>query len=176
MYKTPEGITMHDPSRCIGCQYCQEACPYSAIDLDASSFDGAGYSVISYNEHRENTQPKWSERDSMIPNGTSSGSEVAKLSGAAVPAMNEFETSDVTPIRKSGVIEKCTFCSHRTLNGLPPACVEACPAKARIFGDQDDPNSEIAKALKTQRSFVLKPEAKTRPNVFYIGKYSARER
>ena len=72
------------------------------------------------------------------------------------------------------MVEKCTFCYHRTSNGLQPACVEVCPAKARIFGDQDDPNSEIAKVLKAQKSFRLQEDKGTRPNVHYVGKYSAR--
>jgi Fe-S-cluster-containing dehydrogenase component len=72
------------------------------------------------------------------------------------------------------VVEKCTFCYHRTSNGLQPACVEVCPAKARIFGDQDDPNSEISKVLKAEKSFRLQEDKKTRPNVHYVGKYSAR--
>ena len=88
--------------------------------------------------------------------------------------MNVFESKDVGPLRKQRIIEKCTFCAHRTLNGLQPACVEACPSEARIFGDLDDSNSAVAKALAKQKGFVLKPEAGTRPNVYYVGKYSAR--
>ena len=76
--------------------------------------------------------------------------------------------------KKAKVVEKCTFCHHRTSNGLQPACVEVCPTKARIFGDQDDPNSEIAKVLMAQKSFVLKEEEGTKPNVHYVGKYSVR--
>ena len=52
--------------------------------------------------------------------------------------------------------------------------MEACPAHARIFGDQDDPNAEIARVLKAQKSVVLKEDKGTRPNVRYVGKYSAR--
>ena len=74
----------------------------------------------------------------------------------------------------AGVVEKCTFCYHRTSNGLQPACVEVCPSKARIFGDQDDANSEIAKVLKAQKSFRLQEDKGTKPNVHYVGKYSAR--
>jgi len=57
---------------------------------------------------------------------------------------------------------------HRVLKGLPPACVEACPAGARIFGDLNDPDSEIAKLMSTQPVQVLKPEMGTKPHVFYI--------
>jgi Fe-S-cluster-containing dehydrogenase component len=88
--------------------------------------------------------------------------------------MSGWTGGDVQPIRKPGVVEKCTFCYHRTLNNLQPACVEVCPAKARIFGDQEDSKSEIAQVLKAKKSFRLKEEAGTRPNVHYVGKYSAR--
>jgi Fe-S-cluster-containing dehydrogenase component len=52
--------------------------------------------------------------------------------------------------------------------------VDVCPAQARIFGDQDDPNSKISQVLKAQKSFRLLEEKGTKPNVHYIGKYSAR--
>jgi Fe-S-cluster-containing dehydrogenase component len=174
MYKTPEGITMHDSALCIGCRMCQRACPYSALELAEASLAGESYSVISYNARDAATQPQWTDTLALIPGCTASGSETAKAAGAAMPALNEFAGGDVQPTRKAGVVEKCTFCYHRVSNGLQPACVEACPAKARIFGDQDDPSAEIAKILRTEKSFRLQEEKGTRPNVHYIGKYSAR--
>jgi len=174
MFKTPEGITMHDNERCIGCRLCQQACPYSNLELDDRSLNGETYSVISFNPFGADTQPQWTDTSAMIPGGTASAAETAKAAGAATPALNQFAAGDVQPIRRPGIIEKCTFCYHRTSNGLQPACVEVCPAKARIFGDQDDPNSEIAKVLKANKSFRLQEEKGTRPNVHYIGKYSAR--
>jgi Fe-S-cluster-containing dehydrogenase component len=174
MYKTPEGITMHDPALCIGCQRCQEVCPYSSEKLGLSSLDGGSYSVISFNFDDEKTQPYWTDKSSAIPGCTASGAETAAKAGAPVPAMSQWTSGDLQPIRKDGVIEKCTFCYHRTLNGLKPACVEVCPAQARIFGDQDDPASQIAQLLKSQKTFRLQEEKGTKPNVHYIGKYSAR--
>ena len=88
--------------------------------------------------------------------------------------MSRWQGGDLQPIRKDGVVEKCTFCYHRTLNGLQPACVEVCPAQARIFGDQDDPASQISQLLKSQKTFRLQEDKGTKPNVHYIGKYSAR--
>ena len=174
MFKTPEGVTMHDQSLCIGCQACQGSCPYSNIELDDRSLNGETYSVISFNARDRDTQPNWSDQAEMIPGCTGSGVETAKRAGAAIPALNQFAAGDVQTVRKPGVVEKCTFCYHRTSNGLQPACVEACPAKARIFGDQDDPNSAIAKVLKAEKSVRLQEDKGTRPNVHYVGKYSAR--
>jgi len=174
MFKTPEGITMHNDALCIGCRACQNACPYSHAELDDRSLAGETYSVISFNPPGGNTQPQWSDKSTMIPECTASGVETAKTAGAAIPALNQFVAGDVDAIRKANVVEKCTFCYHRTSNGLQPACVEVCPAQARIFGDQDDPNSEISKVLKAEKSFRLQEDKKTRPNVHYVGKYSAR--
>lgn len=174
MYKTPEGITLHDPSLCIGCGKCMVACPYSSPALDDDSLNGDSYSVISFNYPDADTQPQWSDKTALIAGATASGAEVAKRAGAVKPMLNRFDGKDVPPIRRAGVVEKCTFCYQRTTNGLQPACVEVCPSQARIFGDQDDPKSQIAQVLRTQKSFRLKEEAGTRPNVHYVGKYSAR--
>lgn len=175
MFKTPEGITMHNDELCIGCRACQNACPYSHTELDARSFNGETYSVISFNPHGGETQPQWASQSAIIPGCTASGAETAKMAGARIPAMNQFAAgADVDPVRKAGVVEKCTFCYHRTSNGLQPACVEVCPSKARIFGDQDDAGSEIAGILKAQKSFRLQEDKGTKPNVHYVGKYSAR--
>ncbi len=174
MFKTPEGITMHNDELCIGCRACQNACPYSHAELDDSSLAGETYSVISFNPHDGDPQPQWTDKSAMIAGCTASGAETAKAAGAATPMLNQFVAGDVEAIRRAGVVEKCTFCYHRTSNGLQPACVEACPAKARIFGDQDDPDSEISRVLKSQKSFRVQEEKGTKPNVHYVGKYSAR--
>jgi len=106
MFKTPEGITMHNDELCIGCRACQNACPYSNVELDDRSLAGETYSVISFNPMGEDTQPYWTGKTEMIPGCTASGAETAKRAGAAIPAMNQFEAGDVDAIRKAGVRQK----------------------------------------------------------------------
>ncbi len=65
--------------------------------------------------------------------------------------------------------DKCTFCVHRTDEGVEPSCVNTCPAKARTFGDLSDPRSEVSKLIASAPSKVLKPSFNTEPSVFYIG-------
>jgi molybdopterin-containing oxidoreductase family iron-sulfur binding subunit len=72
------------------------------------------------------------------------------------------------PTRTKGVVEKCTFCSERIAVGKLPACVEACPEKALVFGNLADPNSEIRQLLRTRQHIRRKPELGTRPQIFYI--------
>jgi Fe-S-cluster-containing dehydrogenase component len=70
--------------------------------------------------------------------------------------------------RSKGVVEKCTFCLHRTRKGRMPACLEACPTGARKFGNMNDPNSEIRKIIETKRVYVLKEDLATLPRFYYF--------
>jgi molybdopterin-containing oxidoreductase family iron-sulfur binding subunit len=70
--------------------------------------------------------------------------------------------------RKKGCVEKCTFCIHRTRQGRLPACAEACPTGARVFGNLLDPDSEIRWVLANKRVFQLKEDLKTEPRFWYF--------
>lgn len=173
MFKTPDGMTMHNAERCIGCRACQEACPYS---MDEVMMDGASgqYSVISYNAEGQPTQPFFTDTTELIKGCSASGAELAALTKATPPHKTNYSHPDYENVRRDNIVEKCIFCDHRVKNGLLPSCVEACPSGARIFGDLDDPASDPAKLLKEHASVVLKEEEGTLPNVHYIREYSAR--
>lgn len=89
---------------------------------------------------------------------------------------------DVT-VRPKGVIEKCTFCSHRLTKAAEkaavegrelhdedyqPACVETCPSKAMIFGDLENPHSSVSIAADSPRAERVLEDLGTRPKVIYL--------
>jgi tetrathionate reductase subunit B len=63
--------------------------------------------------------------------------------------------------------EKCTFCYHRLVKGLVPACVEVCPTQARIFGEIEKKASPLVRFLRMNKIGILKPFLNTEPKVFY---------
>ena len=86
-------------------------------------------------------------------------------------------------LRPKGVVEKCTFCHHRLQKARAqalaenrefdpreyvPACAEACPAQAIVFGDLSDPASEVAKLAQSPRAFRLQEALGTKPKVIYL--------
>jgi Fe-S-cluster-containing dehydrogenase component len=125
-WQEPDGIVVVDYDWCIGCRYCEAACPYHA-----RRFNWVAPEVPS--EEINPDQGYLSNR-----------------------------------VRPPGVVEKCTFCLHRTRRGRLPACLEACPTGARVFGNLHDPDSEIRKVLRDKRVFVLKEELGTEPRFYYF--------
>ena len=176
MHKTADGMTLQNDERCIGCQFCQSACPYSTRDVNA---DGVQYSVISYNSAK--TQSFYDDTNAIIKNCTSTPAETANLAGTKPPDKNEYTDPDYNAVRPPSVIEKCTFCHHRVQNGENPYCVDSCPSGARVFGDLEDPQSEISQLLAAQgydrlannSGEMLGGEAGTDPHVFYVGGFGA---
>jgi Fe-S-cluster-containing dehydrogenase component len=136
-YHREDGLVIMDYDRCIGCRYCEVACPY-----DARKFN-------------------WAERTDVNP---------------YIPTWGEAEV----PRRPRGVVEKCTFCVHRIDAGLAaglmpgidreatPACVNACPVGARVFGNLKDPNSKVSQAIANNPTIRLREELGTEPSVYYI--------
>ncbi|MFO0880693.1 MAG: 4Fe-4S dicluster domain-containing protein [Gemmataceae bacterium] len=125
-WQEPDGLVVVDYNWCIGCRYCEAACPYHARRFN------------------------WTKPE--------------------VPAdeINPNQGYLSNRIRPQGVMEKCTFCLHRVREGRLPACLEACPTGARVFGNVLDPDSEIRWVLENKQVFVLKEELGTRPRFFYF--------
>jgi Fe-S-cluster-containing dehydrogenase component len=71
-------------------------------------------------------------------------------------------------VHPAGHVDKCTFCLHRVARGKTTACAEVCPTRSLTFGDLSDPESPVARLLATRRHEVVKPEAGTSPNVFFL--------
>ncbi len=71
------------------------------------------------------------------------------------------------PPRTMGVVEKCTFCNERLERGEEPACVESSNG-ALVFGNLNDPESEVRKILNTHFTLRRKPSLGTMPSVFYV--------
>ena len=182
MYKKENGITMHNQERCIGCRQCQDACPYSSMDVNEEKTQ---YSVISFNEFGKTVHATYQDNTELIKGITTSGAEIAKKSGSIPPHATKYEHPDYNHVRSDGVVEKCILCDHRLANGQQPTCVVVCPAEARIVGDFDNPDSEVSKLLKQYGSrrlegnngeFLAAHESGLEPNVHYIRTYSVRER
>jgi len=138
-----DGITVIDYDWCIGCRYCMAACPYGA-----RHFNWTQGSVPS--EDRDPDR-EWDRNTIMPPNRINTSTHLLG-----------------NRPRPSGVVEKCTFCIHRTRDGRYPACVEACPVGARKFGSLTDEDGEIRYILEHKRVFILKEELNTQPRFYYF--------
>jgi Fe-S-cluster-containing dehydrogenase component len=145
-YHNPEGLNAQIYNRCIGTRYCANACPYT---------------VRYFNFYN----PVWDKPFDLQLN------------------------PDVS-VREVGVMEKCTFCIQRIKAAeidaqagkrelkdgeFNPACVQSCPPKALVFGDLNDPESEVSRLGRSNRAKKLLEEVGARPNVAYLERASWQE-
>jgi Fe-S-cluster-containing dehydrogenase component len=93
-----------------------------------------------------------------------------------IKAAGKREILDTCPYRviywneEKNVPQKCTFCAHLLDNGWKePRCVEACPTAALVFGDLDDPESDVSKRMANGEEEVLNPEFGLQENIHYVG-------
>lgn len=134
-----ENINIQAYNRCVGTRYCGNNCPYVA--------------------------------------------RVFNWFSAYLPEpLNEQLNPDVT-VRSRGVMEKCTFCLQRIKRAqdvakaegrelhdgdVVPACAQACPPGAIIFGDRNDPHSRVAELARSRRAFRILDDLGTDPAVIYL--------
>jgi Fe-S-cluster-containing dehydrogenase component len=142
-YHTPEGLNAQIYNRCVGTRFCANACPYT---------------VRYFNFYN----PVWEKPLHLQLN------------------------PDVS-VREVGIMEKCTFCVQRIRGAeiaaeaqkrelkdgeFNPACVQSCSPRAMVFGDLNDPSSEVSRLAKSGRSTKLLGELGTLPNVNYLERSS----
>lgn len=72
------------------------------------------------------------------------------------------------PEHQQHVVEKCTFCYHRTSQGIEPACMHLCVGRARFWGDLDDPTSEVSRLLAERSHKRLLEDRGTEPSTYYL--------
>ncbi len=145
-----EGINQMTYNRCIGTKYCGNNCPYKVRRFNWFRYNDND----AFDYHFNNDLGK------MVIN------------------------PDVT-VRTRGVMEKCSFCVQRIQAGklsakrdgrkmqdgdVKTACATACPSNAIVFGDMNDPNSEISKLYKNERSYHMLEEVGIKPSVVYMTK------
>ena len=68
---------------------------------------------------------------------------------------------------EKGIADGCDFCADRVAEGKQPWCVERCIGNAIVFGDLDDPDSEVSKTIRNTQGEPLSPEFGTKPKIFY---------
>jgi MoCo/4Fe-4S cofactor protein with predicted Tat translocation signal len=152
---SPEGLNLQVYNRCIGTRYCANNCPYK---------------VRRFNWFDYHQRPL----DQLL---------AGPLGEKGMPELLQMQKNPDVTVRMRGVMEKCTYCVQRIERGktgarleaagsatyaipdgtIVPACAQACPAQAIIFGDLADPNSKVAQAKQRTRNYDLLGELGTRP-------------
>lgn len=144
--KNEGGVVLVHYDKCIGCGYCAAVCPYGVPQLNETVGTLYPNQPPTAYESIPNAQRHWTHR------------------------------------KRAKVVEKCTFCWHRIERALQdgkadrigkdreytPACDLVCPVDARLFGDLDDPDSAVAKAIGHKKAGQLKREFGTAPQVYYV--------
>jgi len=136
-----DGIVTVDPDKCVGCRYCVVACPYQQRTI--------------YDDKKKEYFP---------------GQGLTEL---------EIIGQKLYP-HQPGTVIKCNFCVERIDRGIKkglkpgvdreatPACVNTCPARARYFGDLDDPYSNVSVLINARKGNQLHAHFGTNPSVYYI--------
>ena len=77
---------------------------------------------------------------------------------------------DARQLNEDRVPEKCRWCPEMLEKGEQPACASTCMNEVRLFGDLEDPNSELNKKLAQVNTYQITPEKGTKPRIFYVKK------
>jgi Fe-S-cluster-containing dehydrogenase component len=185
-----------DVTRCNGCYNCFLACRDEFCGNDYPGYSVAqpfnGQFWVKVIEKERGQYPKVKVAYTCIPcmqcenapciEAALRGAVYRRADGIVIidpeKAQGQAQIVNGCPYRviywneEKNISQKCTFCAHLLDQGWKePRCVEVCPTKALVFGDVNDPDSEISKTIATakEKLEVLHPEYGLMPNVKYIG-------
>ena len=159
-YTREDGLVATDADRCIGCRYCEVACPY-------------GVNSFNWKEPSESYYLDWDDP------------AVKKVTNGVVPPYRNPDLDRLYgPERRliaggghhKGVVDKCTFCVQRVEDDRNPACVQTCPMEVIHFGDLEDPESVVSQLVRSRPNFRLLEDSGTDPGVYYLGGQEPGER
>ena len=160
----PSALRQMLPTLCMQCSEpeCLKVCPTGAtqqneagvVTVDSDLCMGCKYCMMACPYGQRHAVSGW---DTYFPHSEEDLDPYQAYAKARWEEKNGY-----------GMATKCDFCYERVQGGGRPACVESCPAKARIFGDLDDPESEVSILIRRSRGFQLNPEFGTNPSVYYL--------
>jgi len=168
-----EGVNLQIYNRCVGTRYCSNNCPYKA----------RRFNWYQYSAYRAGPINSGNPMARIAHNLRTSGATSAPIELSLAPL--QMQLNPEVTVRWRGVMEKCNFCIQRTRtihdkehadnrrlpdNVITTACAQTCPTKSIVFGDVNDPESEVVRtAQATGSSYRLLDEAlNTKPAISYL--------